>query len=68
LPGNRELEFAYIDGILSLPEKKSGEVGNSPIKKEWSIHQQGLFYQYEAAYLVALTDHGFTLANFTGLS
>ena len=68
MPGNGELEFAYIDDILCLPEKNSGEIGNAPIKKEWSIYQQGLFYQYEAAYLAALTDDGFTLATFTGLN
>lgn len=38
------------------------------LSKEWSIYQQGLFYQYEAAYHLALTDDGFTLATFTGLN
>lgn len=37
-------------------------------KKEWSIYQQGLFYQYEAAYHLALANDGFTLATSTGLN
>lgn len=60
LPGNWELEFAYIDDILCLPEKNSGDIDNVSPKKEWSFCHQGLLYQYEAAYLVALTEYGFT--------
>lgn len=51
LPSNWELEFAYMDDILCLPEKYSGEIYNIPIKKEWSIYQQGLFYQQPTLWL-----------------
>lgn len=61
LPGSWELEFAYIDDISCLPEKNSGDTDNVSPKKEWSACHQGLLYQYEAAYLVALIDYGFTL-------
>lgn len=66
LPGNWELEFAYIDDILCLPEKNSGDTDNVSPKKEGSICHQGLLYQCEAACLVALIDYGFY--PFTGLN